>query len=70
MLHFTVYVLGISCHGNGFRALMKPMKAGLPREISGKRGKLLWRIFDDDLSMYIFAPCVCVVFHGNPSFSV
>lgn len=59
MLHFTVYVLGISCHGNGFRALMKPMKAGLPREISGKRGKLLWRLFDDD-----------VVFHMNPSFSM
>lgn len=70
MLLFTVYVLGISCHGNGFRALLKPMKAGLPREMSGKRDKLLWRLSDDDLSMYMFAPCVGVVFHTIPSFSV
>lgn len=34
MLLFTVYVLGISCHGNAFRALMKLMKAGLPHEMS------------------------------------
>lgn len=70
MLLFTVYVLGISCHGNGFRAPSKPMKAGLPREMSGTRDKLLWRLADDDLSMYMFAPCVGVVFHPIPSFSV
>lgn len=62
MLLFTVYVLGISCHGNGFRALLKPMKAGLPREMSGTRDKLLWRLSDDDLSMYMFALCVSVQF--------
>lgn len=70
MLLFTVYVLGISCHGNGFRALLRPMKAGLPREMSRKRDKLLWRLSDDDLSMYMFAPCVGVVFQKNQSFSM
>lgn len=42
MLLFTVYVLGISCHGNAFGALMKLMKAGLPHEMSECAANISW----------------------------